>query len=410
MNHSMLPKPLSFYLMASAILCFLIYGGPAVQAQQSGHLLQNLAEIKEDVQSKRVSSYNRSGANRDRYEDIEDGETLTLMDVQAAGIINHIWITIAPPHINRNHIILRMYWDNEQTPSVETPIGPFFGQGWNEHYTFKSMPLAVAPRDGRSLVSYFQMPFSERARIEIENQTGEPIRAFYYYIDYEEHKTLPENMGRFHAWYNREVTTSLEGSEHRIKDDFRGYSHNLSNEKNTTPEENYLMADIEGKGHFVGINYYIQSPTPVWYGEGDDMFFIDGEESPSLYGTGTEDYFNTAWVPKDTYRHSFFGYARQPESIGWLGRAHAYRFHITDPVYFDESLRFSIEHGHNNNLSLDLASVAYWYQKEPHKPFPPLPDKKARKSRPQIGPRDIHQWRMEWLQQHGDSTSTWGNP
>ncbi len=332
------------------------------------------------------------------------------MDVEGTGIINHIWITIAPPNIDRNDIILRMYWDGEQKPSVESPIGPFFGQGWSEHYPFKSMPLAVTPRDGRSLVSYFQMPFSERARIEIENQTGEPIRAFYYYIDYEQHAELPQNTGRFHAWYNREVTTSLEGSKHGIKDDFEGLSHNLRDEQNTTPEENYLIADIKGKGHFVGVNYYVQSPTPVWYGEGDDMFWIDGEEDPSLYGTGTEDYFNTAWVPKDTYKHPYFGYARQPQSIGWLGRAHAYRFHITDPVYFDTSLQFSIEHGHNNNLSLDLASVAYWYQKEPHKPFPSLPGPEARESRPQIGPRDIHQWRMEWLQQHADSADTWGAP
>lgn len=402
----MMKQPATIALWMAAGLLLGWGGANTAHAQQgNGNLLHDLARIQEDVQSKRVSSYNRSGANRDRYEDIADGETLTLFDVEGAGYINHIWITIAPPPgaLSRNDIILRMYWDGEEHPSVEAPIGPFFGQGWEESYNFRSMPLAVAPRDGRSLVSYFVMPFAEQARIEIENQAGQPIRAFYYYIDYVAMEELPEDMGRFHAQYRRELTEAMEGSEATVDDELDGLAHNLRDEENETPEAGYLMADIEGKGHFVGVNYYVHSPTPVWYGEGDDMFYIDGQAwPPELHGTGTEDYFNTAWVPKTEYEHPYFGLARANDNIGWLGRTHVYRFHVTDPIYFDESLRFTIEHGHNNNLTLDLRSVAYWYQQEPHKPFPPLPGVEEREPMPFVGPRDIQRWRQEYRQGTGD--------
>ena len=375
-------------------------------AQEGGNMLRNLTYIKEDVESKRVSSYNKSGINRDRFEGIEDGETRTIFDVDGAGIINHIWVTISPTpdNLSRNDIILRMYWDGEEEPSVEVPIGPFFGQGWEESYQFNSMPLAVAPRGGRSLVSYWQMPFDEGARIEIENQTGRSIRAFYYYIDYVDKEGVPDDMGRFHAQYRRELTESMEGSDQSVDDEVKGSAHNLRNEANEAEDRNnYLFADIEGKGHFVGVNYYIHSPVTVWFGEGDDMFRIDGEQWPvSLHGTGTEDYFNTAWVPKTPFEHPFFGIARVNDGYGWLGKTHYYRFHITDPIYFDESLRASIEHGHNNNLSLDLRSVAYWYQTEPHKPFPPLPSAEEREPKPGVSPNDIQRWRQDWQQGTGD--------
>lgn len=174
------PANLAF-LLTSLLALF-----PASSQAQSGGMLRDLTRIREGAESRRVSSYNRSGASRDRFEDIADGERRPIFDVEGAGIINHIWVTIAPPpgELARNDIILRTYWDGEQEPSVEAPIGPSFGQGWEESHPFTSLPLAVGPRDGRSLVSYFQMPFSESARIEIENDTGQSIGAFYYYVDY----------------------------------------------------------------------------------------------------------------------------------------------------------------------------------------------------------------------------------
>ncbi|HLE57647.1 MAG TPA: glycoside hydrolase family 172 protein, partial [Rhodothermia bacterium] len=354
--------------------------------------LYELARVRDGVQSKRISSFDRSGGNNDRFENIADGETRTLFEVEGAGMINHIWITIAPPPpaLNRNDIILRMYWDGAEDPCVESPIGVFFGQGWNESYDWASLPLAAGPRDGRGLVSYFVMPFSNGARIEVENDSGQNIGAFYYYVDYVALDELPPDMGRFHAWYNHELTEALPDGENE-------WSLLGEQGKNIDGARNYLIADLEGHGHFAGVNYFVHSPSPMWYGEGDDMVFIDGEPwPPSLHGTGTEDYFNTSWSPNTLYSHPYYGYARVNDDVGWLGRTHVYRFHISDPLYFDESLRFTIEHGHDNNLTLDLSTVAYWYQAEPHKAFPPIPDRAARAEKPFIGVVDMHRWRHEW--------------
>lgn len=388
----------------TGLLVVFVFIAAAIRGQGIESALLHLTKIQDGVKSKRISSFDRTGGNNDRLESIETGERRTIFEVSGAGMINHIWITIAPPppRLSRNDIILRIYWDGEDEPSVEAPIGPFFGQGWDESYNFASLPLAAGPREGRGLVSYFVMPFSEGARVEIENDSGQKISAFYYYIDYVELKSL-STKGRFHAWYNRELTEALPDGENEWS--VLGPPGN-----NTTGKENYLIADIEGKGHYVGVNYYVQSPGPMWYGEGDDMFFIDGESWPSsLHGTGTEDYFNTSWSPNKLFSHPFYGYGRVNEDIGWLGRTHVYRFHIVDPVYFDRSLRFSIEHGHNNNLTLDLATVAYWYQVEPHKSYPPLPDREARKPRPFIGVVEMHRWRDAWRKSQGSDRKLWGD-
>ena len=345
-----------------AVIAALI-AATSVLAQGVDGTLLDLARIKEGVKSRRVSSFDRSGRNYDRLEKIQSSERRVFFDVSGAGMINHIWIGMPPfsPELSRSDVVLRMYWDGSDTPCVESPIGPFFGQGWDEGYNFSSLPLAASPQDGIGLVSYFVMPFARGARMEIENESETPIRVFYFYIDYIEMEDPPGDLGRFHGWYNHQLTEALPDGENE-----RDTTGRLG--KNTTGEGNYLIADIEGKGHFVGVNYYLHSPGPVWYGEGDDMFFVDGEAwPPSLHGTGTQDYFNTASAPKALFSHPFFGYARFNDDIGSLGRTHVYRYHITDPVYFQKSLRFSIEHGHNNSLSLDLVSVAYWYQVEPHK-------------------------------------------
>jgi hypothetical protein len=390
----------------AASLAAILLGAASLAAQPTENPLVDLARLKDNVKSKRISSFDTTGGNNDRLENIADGERRTLFEVEGAGMINHIWITIAPPPptLNRNDIILRMYWDGAEEPCVESPIGVFFGQGWNESYNWASLPLAAGPRDGRGLVSYFVMPFSNGARIEVENDSGQNIGAFYYYVDYVELDELNPDMGRFHAWYNHELTEALPDGENE-------WSLLGTQDKNIDDgARNYLIADLEGHGHFVGVNYFVHSPSPMWYGEGDDMIFIDGERwPPSLHGTGTEDYFNTSWSPKTLYSHPYYGYARVNDDVGWLGRTHVYRFHVSDPVYFDESLRFTIEHGHNDNLTLDLSTVAYWYQKDPHKPFPPLPDREARAEKPFIGVVDMHRWRHEWRKNMGGGSRLWGN-
>ncbi len=377
-----------------------------VYAQATEGMLLDLARIKKGVKSKRVSSYDRSGGNGDRFTAIPSGERRTLFDVKGAGIINHIWITIAPPPeaLSRHDIILRMYWDGNKHPSVEAPIGEFFGQGWGESYEFVSLPLAAGPKDGRGITSYFTMPFADGARIEVENDTGQRIGAFYYYVDYVELEKLPKDMGRFHAWYNHELTEAPPGGENEWG--------TLSRERglNTTGDENYLIMETKGKGHFIGVNYFVHSPGPIWYGEGDDMFFIDGEDWPSsLHGTGTEDYFNTSWCPFTLFRHPFYGLAKVNEDIGYLGRTHLYRFHITDPIYFDKSLRFSIEHGHANCLTLDISSVAYWYQYPVAEKFPEFPTREERALKPLVDFRQIHRWRHEWRVNMGNDPKLWGN-
>ena len=289
-----------------------------------------------DCKTRRASSFDRTGGNQDFIKFIP-GETKTIAEIKGAGIIKHIWITISctDPMFRRN-IIIRMYWDGEENPSAKSPIGDFFGQGWGENYNFASLPIAAAPAQGKAFNCYFPMPFSEGAVISIENQSDCNVDGFYYYVDYEAHESIAHDAG--------------------------------------------------------GINYYVDNPGPMWYGEGDDMWMIDGEAWPgSLHGTGTEDFFNGSWCPSEIYQHPYFGYARVSNKLGWMGRTHCYRYFIQDPIYFTKSLHASIEHGHANTLTLDIATVAYWYQTE-YKVFPAMPAKDKRQNMPEIWVTDIHRW------------------
>jgi len=386
----------------TTIFCFWIVGNLAAQTNFTGELY-DLAKMKSGLKNKRISSTDVSGGNRDHLEPIKPGEIREIVNIKGAGVINHIWITIAPPpgELNRNDVIIRMYWDGNSYPSVESPIGPFFGQGWNEQYNYSAFPLAAGPLNGTSMVSYFTMPFQKGARIEIENQNDKQINAFYFYVDYFEMNTLPKDLGRFHAWYNHELTSALpEGeTEWALTGEWK---------PNTKPENNYTFIKTKGKGHFVGINYYVHCPTPMWYGEGDDMWFIDGEKKPSLIGTGTEDFFNTSWCPKESYSHPYFGYPRVNNDVGWLGRTHVYRFFVNDPIFFENEIKGTIEHGSNNNLTLDLGSVAYWYQDKAVS-LPEAPSKAERGLKPFIKFEDLHRWRDAWRKSKGNKLDLWGN-
>ena len=243
---------------------------------------------------------------------------------------------------------------------------------------------------------------SKGARIEIENQTDVNIGAFYYYIDYVEMKELPKDMGRFHAWFNREITEALPEGETEW-----GFPWGKQTE-NKDGADNYVFADIKGKGHFVGLNYYVQCPTPMWYGEGDDMWFIDGEKQSSLIGTGTEDLFNTAWCPKEPYQHIYFGYPRVIMMSDSWGVRHVYR------VLYSRSrlLRERAESHHRawtqQCLTLDLATVAYWYQ-DKATAVPAIPDKAGRKLKPMVNNVMIHKWRHEWRKNKGNKADLWGD-
>ena len=343
-----------------------------------GGPLRTLARLR-DVQSCRSSSYDRTGGNND-FTQIQAGETSTFLDVEGAGCITHIWMTTACD--DRDHLRkldLRMFWDGEDNPSVAVPLGDFFGMGHGQTRNFASLPIAMSPQDGRSLTCYFPMPFASHARVAVTNDCDVPALV-YFYIDYERYDRLADDMGRFHAAWNRENPTSGLSPEGM---DFERYQYDGTN---LTGDGNYVILDAEGHGHYVGCHLDIDNLTRTkgrnWYGEGDDMIFIDGEPwPPRLHGTGTEDYFNTAWCPQQEFHSPYFGIT-MPGGPNWSGKISLYRFHVEDPIHFRKSIKVTIEHGHANRRSDDFASTAYWYQSHPHKTLPELPPVAARTPRP----------------------------
>lgn len=337
--------------------------------------LRGIARLR-TCKRRRESSWDRTGGNKD-YISVAAGTTARFVDIENAGFVTHIWCTIncKDEYILRKALI-RMYWDNEQEPSVEVPLGDFFGIGFSMSKNFTSLPLSMNPEDGRGMNCYFPMPFSTAARMEIVNQSDTDIKALYFYVDWEQHETISEDWGRFHAQWRRDASTLGWGDNSRRIRSPDGSSTEYSREIYSVPnlggEGNYVILEAEGRGHYVGCNLnihrYSDQKNP-WYGEGDDVFFIDGEKEPSFRGTGTEDYFNMAWAPRQEFCGPYSGltHISNPD---WSGRNSMYRFHIEDPVHFSESILVTIEHGHANNLELDYSSTAYWYQSEPHLTFP----------------------------------------
>jgi hypothetical protein len=268
---------------------------------------------------------------------------------------------------------------------VEAPLGDFFGVGHGvvNHYCSLPLNMVTGPRAERwnaaAMNCFFPMPFTGGARIEIENQCDADVGAFYYYIDYEAYHEPQDDLLRFHAQWRRENPT--QGVDmHTITPE------TLHQLKNIGGQENYVILEAQGRGHFVGCNLSIDHVNPrpgvTWFGEGDDMIFIDGESwPPSLHGTGTEDYFCSAWdYPAGEHSMPYHGISLAGKWLdldnavfAYAGKWTMYRFHIEDPICFAKSIRVTIEHGHANWHSNDYASVGYWYQTEPHKPFPAMP-------------------------------------
>lgn len=336
-----------------------------------GANLSNLA-YERTGKRRRASSYDPAGGNDDRVH-IASGQTLTLAEMNRPGMITHIWLTIAtdsrvPEQDYLRKMLFRIYWDDEKTPSVEAPVGDFFGMGHAMTRNFASAPLQMSPQDGKGFNCWFPMPF-EKARIEMLNECMETMTV-YFYFDYEEYTELPKDLMRFHAQWRRENTTKGIDEAEMENRDF------LFSGCNTTGDGNYTLLEAEGKGHYVGCNVNIHNRRDTakwdWPGEGDDMIFIDGEAwPPQLHGTGTEDYFNTAWCPTQEYNAPYHGIIL-PGGENWKNKITYYRYHIQDPVMFDKSIRVTIEHGHNNHRSDDWSSTAYWYQCEPHSAFPTM--------------------------------------
>jgi hypothetical protein len=346
-----------------------------------GSSLGDLARVRRG-RRRRASSWDRAGGNAD-FVGIGAGQTVVLCDLEGAGIIRHIWCTMAALRnpLYARTTLLRMFWDDAPTPCVEVPIGDFFGIGHGIVKNFVSLPLTMSPEDGRGFNCFFSMPFSSRARIEVTNESDAGM-IFYYYVDYEEHDRLEDDLLRFHAQWRRENPTEGWG-EGRFDDDIEHgrigqHRREVWGTPNLDGKANYVILEAEGRGHYVGCNLNIDCFSRQkndWYGEGDDMIFIDGDVwPPTLHGTGTEDYFNTAFSPRQEFSAPYHGLTVYSGTEDWpyKGKNSSYRFHIEDPIMFQKSIRVTIEHGHANNLWNDYSSTAYWYQTEPHALFPPM--------------------------------------
>ena len=303
------------------------------------------------------------------------GERTDICDIKACGVINHIWITVADRTSDADlfllrDLVIRMYWDGEEQPSVESPLGDFFCLGFGESYTVNSSLICVNPLRGMNC--FIPMPFSSGARIEIENRHRNDVGGFFYQIDYCLRDSLPENAGRFHASWRREPITK-KGVDYTILD------------------------GVTGSGHYIGTFLCISALERYWWGEGEIKYYIDGDEYPTVCGTGTEDYFGGAWsfarhengeCVETTFCTSYQGYPFYADrDMTVLNPYHDrscppmrafYRWHVADPIRFRNSLRVTIQqigicHAGLFERSDDVSSVAYWYQTEPHTPFTALP-------------------------------------
>ncbi|MHA1233402.1 MAG: glycoside hydrolase family 172 protein, partial [Candidatus Helarchaeota archaeon] len=238
-----------------------------------------------DYKRRRVSSHDPTHGNKD-FLVIKRREKKVIADINGPGCITHIWCTMdCNSRYYLRKIVIRAYWDNEKYPSIEAPIGDFFGIGHAICKNFVSYPLSMSPENGRGFNCFFPMPFKSRAIFEIENESSSSLM-FYYYIDYELYKEFDENLGRFHACWNRE--NPCEG----IPDsEFPNNLSYLLSGKNEDFSKNYVILEAEGKGHYVGcvvnIHNLRETSEHNWPGEGDDMIYIDGEKLPTIYGTGT---------------------------------------------------------------------------------------------------------------------------
>ena len=335
--------------------------------QQSGPL-DGLANLSDAI-SRRASSADLSGGNADWVE-VKANSTVTLANIKGPGSIRHIWFTInSPSPFHLRELVLRIYWDSEADPSVEVPLGDFFGTGFEyedvpgghrgqKYQSWRSLPITV---QDRALNCYFEMPFGTGARVTLTNDGAQAVPNLYFHIDYQQFRDpkLMAAKGRFHAQWRHEVTRAVPESE--------------SGGKNLDGKNNYVLMEAQGKGQYVGTILNIFGRSTGWWGEGDDMFFVDGENTRAMIqGTGLEDYFNNAWMFQKEFDYPFIGYSQQGNR-DWTGSHTMYRFHIQDPIYFQSSLRATIEHGHANTREDEYTSVAFWYQAEPHHKLSPLP-------------------------------------
>jgi hypothetical protein len=316
----------------------------------------------QNYKSLKQSSYDKTGGNRDSWQ-IPAGGTYEIFNAQGPGIISHIWFTIAPRGADTlKELVLRAYWDGNAKPSVEVPMGDFFGLNLNSYFIYESQYLACSP--GSSLNCYFAMPYRRSARLTVTNEGKNPIGSFYSNIDYKTVPSLPDDAMYFHAQYRQSAPC--------IPQTFTGPKINLDGAKN------HVYMEARGRGHLMGITLGVLQNANGWWGEGDEMIFVDDESKPIITGTGSEDYLCGSWNfggrdGATPFAHRMYGAPLivNAERVG--GRYCCYRWHGDNPVTFDRYLKHTMEHGHANDRGDNFFSTAYWYQTTVYTDFPTLP-------------------------------------
>jgi hypothetical protein len=304
-----------------------------------------LARLK-DYSAHRMSSDNRFVFSNDDSKRIMPGETFVMADLTGPAMVTHIWVTVADNEFGWPRLLrLRVYYDGHKTPSVDAPLGDFFGVGHGYEREVDSM-MARDASFGRAKNSYWPMPFHKSCRITVTNEGSRVLLSFYYHVDYRKYVSLPADIGYFHAYYRQE--------------------------RPAVPGRNYTFLNIRGLGHYVGTVLNVIQTEDSWFGEGDDLFYVDGARYPQIYGTGSEDYFNDAWGLRDSYGLWTGTPIAEGERVG--SKLTGYRWHVPDPVPFTKSLWAGIEHaGWTSNPDGTVrsafeerpdyfSSVAFWYQ------------------------------------------------
>jgi hypothetical protein len=318
---------------------FLLAGSAAPQ-------MTDLPRLK-NYSAHRVSSGNRYVGSNDDSKRIMPGETLVMADLTGPGVVSHIWLTVADNEFAWPRLVrLRVYYDGKKTPSVDVPLGDFFGVGHGYERNVDSLPVRDSSY-GRAHNSYWSMPFRKSCRITVTDEGKRPVTMFYYHVDWQQHPSLAEDIAYFHGYYRQE--------------------------RPAVAGKNYEFLNVKGTGHYVGTVLNVIQAGVGWFGEGDDLFFVDGAAKPQIYGTGTEDYLSDAWgLRVDTGPWSGTPVA-EGELIG--ARLSGYRWHVPDPIPFTKSLWAGIEHAgwtYNDDGKLRssfeqrpdyFSSAAFWYQK-----------------------------------------------
>jgi hypothetical protein len=332
-------------------------------------MFSHLARLT-NAKTGRFSSWDTTGRNADAWQ-IEPGETRVLADIQGPGCITHIWMTQGKHY---RECLLRFTWDNASQPSVIVPLGDFFCLGHGLVNSFQSSLFTASTHrnnqfnQGCALNSYAAMPFRERALIELVNESDE-VHGQYFYIDYENFPQPPaDDLGYFHAEFRRENPFGGWGHEITVNTP----EADIINKEREAWDNNYVILETQGRGHYLGCNLSVTNFQGTWWGEGDDMIWVDGYKwPPELHGTGSEDYLNQAWGMQanafmrngsSLFEHDTHGYQT------------SYVFHLENPVRFSREIKVTIEHGHGNHLRNEMSSVAYWYADKPYaaRAVPPL--------------------------------------